>query len=70
MIILNKIEEAVMVDLQNMRKQGATVEKLIFNLCILSKLFFKLHPKETFNEWWPFKLHLIFQLIYQLSYFN
>ena len=50
MIILNKIEEGAMMDLQNMRKQGATVEKLISNLCILSKLFFKLHPKETFNE--------------------
>ena len=31
MIILNKREESVEVDLQNMRKQGATVEKLIFN---------------------------------------
>ena len=31
MIILNKKEEGVKVDLQNMRKQGATVEKLIFN---------------------------------------
>ena len=29
MIILNK--KGVKVDLQNMRKQGATVEKLIFN---------------------------------------
>ena len=70
MIILNKIEEGVKVDLQNMRKQGVTVEKLIFNLCNLSKLFCNLHPKETFNEWWHFKLHLIFQLIYRLSYFN
>ena len=31
MIILNKREESVKVDLQNMRKQGATVEKLIFH---------------------------------------
>ena len=31
MIILNKKEEGVTVDLQNMRKQGATVEKLRFN---------------------------------------
>ena len=31
MIILNKKEEGVQVDWQNMRKQGATVEKLIFN---------------------------------------
>ena len=31
---------------------------------IFSKLFCKLHLKETFNEWWHFKLHLIFQLIY------
>ena len=31
MIILNKKEEGVTVDLQNMRKQGAPVAKLIFN---------------------------------------
>ena len=31
MIILNKKEEGVRVDLQNMRKKGATMEKLIFN---------------------------------------
>ena len=31
MIILNKKEEGVKVDFQNMRKQGVTVEKLIFN---------------------------------------
>ena len=31
MIIFNKKEEGVKVDLQNMRKQGAKVEKLIFN---------------------------------------
>ena len=30
MVILNK-KEGVKVDWQNMRKQGATVEKLIFN---------------------------------------
>ena len=30
MIIFNKKEKGVKVDLQNMRKQGATVEKLIF----------------------------------------
>ena len=31
MIVLNKKEEGVQVDWQNMRKQGAAVEKLIFN---------------------------------------
>ena len=31
MIIFNKKEEGVKVGLQNMRKQGAKVEKLIFN---------------------------------------
>ena len=31
MIILNKKEEVAKVDLQNVRKQGATVEKLIFS---------------------------------------
>ena len=31
MIIFNKKEEGVKVDLQNMRKQGANLEKLIFN---------------------------------------
>ena len=30
MIILNKEEEDLKVDLQNMKKQGAKVEKLVF----------------------------------------
>ena len=41
MIILNKKEEGVKVDLQNMRKQGATVETLIFNFVdFLVKMIF------------------------------
>ena len=40
------------------------------NLSIFSKLFCKLHPKEIFNEWWHFKLDLIFQLIQWLSHLN
>ena len=30
-IIFNKKEESIKVDLQNMRKQGAKVEKILFN---------------------------------------
>ena len=45
-IIFNKKEEDVKVDLQNMRKQGAKVEKLIFNFVdSLVKMIYARHQK-------------------------
>ena len=48
MIIFKKKEEGVKVDLQNMRKQGAKVEKLIFNFIdFLAKMIYANAKKPT-----------------------
>ena len=48
MIIFKKKEEGVKVDLQNMRKQGAKVEKLIFNFIdSLAKMIYANAKKPT-----------------------
>ena len=53
MIIFNKKEEVVKVDLQNLRKQGAKVEKLVFNFVdFLAKMIIRKKTKNQlfFNE--------------------
>ena len=45
-IIFNRKEEVVKVDLQNLRKQGAKVEKLVFNFVdFLAKMIIRKKTK-------------------------